>query len=89
MVFDTITDRRSKVGALEAVRDMAKKAGRPKTSTGAAPTVRVEADLKSMLNYMAAQRGIAVAKFTSDLIRPVVEREFAKVAPKLDKGDKT
>lgn len=72
--------------ALEAKPDMAKKAGRPKTSTGAAPTVRIEADLKSMLEYIAARRGVPLAKLTSDLIRSLVEREFARVAPKIEKG---
>jgi hypothetical protein len=67
---------------------MAKKAGRPKTSTGSAPTIRIEADLKSMLEYIAARRGVPLAKLTCDLIRPVVEREFAKVAPKIGGADK-
>jgi len=70
---------------LEAVKGMAKKAGRPKTSTGSAPTIRVEADIQSMLKYIAARRGIPVAKLTSDLIRPVVEREFLKLAPRIEK----
>ena len=74
---------------LEAARDMAKKAGRPKTSTGSAPTIRIEADLQSMLKYIAARRGVPIAKLTSDLIRPVVEREFLKLAPKIEKGAET
>jgi hypothetical protein len=74
------------MGVTEAVRDMAKKAGRPKTSTGSAPTIRVEADLQSMLKYIAARRGVPIAKLTSDLIRPTVEREFLKLAPKIEKG---
>lgn len=73
---------------LEADPGMAKKAGRPKTSTGSAPTIRIEADLQSMLKYIAARRGVPVAKLTSDLIRPVVEREFRKAAPKIEsKGE--
>lgn len=70
--------------ALGTATGMAKKAGRPKTSTGSAPTIRIEADLQSMLKYIAARRGMPVAKLTSDLIRPIVEREFRKAAPKLE-----
>jgi hypothetical protein len=70
-----------------AFPDMAKKVGRPKTSTGEGPTVRIEADLQSMLKYIAARRGVPIAKLTSDLIRPIVEREFRKAAPKIQEGD--
>jgi hypothetical protein len=66
--------------------DTVNKGGRPRTTTGSGPTVRIEADLQSMLKYIAARRGVPIAKLTSDLIRPVVEREFMKLAPKLDRA---
>jgi hypothetical protein len=72
---------------LEAVDTMAKKAGRPKTSTGEGPPVRIEADLASMARYVAAHRGVPVAKLVSDLLRPAVEREFAKLGQKLAKKE--
>ena len=70
---------------LEAVNDMAKKAGRPRTSTGEGPPVRIEADIQSMAKYIAAHRGIPLSKLVSDLLRPVVEREFHKLGQKLGK----
>ncbi len=76
------------MAVLEAGRDMAKKVGRPKTSTGEGPTVRIESDLREMLKYIAARRGVPLAKLTSDLLRPAVEREFAKVAPKIQGAEK-
>lgn len=68
-----------------ATRMAKKKAGRPKTSTGSGPTVRIESDIMSMIRYIAARKGLTAAKLASDLIRPAVEREFAKAAPKIDK----
>ncbi len=75
------------MSVLEAVDNMAKKVGRPKTSTGEGPPVRLEADIHSMAKYIAAHRGIPVSKLTSDLLRPVVEKEFAKLGQKLTKAD--
>jgi hypothetical protein len=63
---------------------MAKKAGRPRTSTGQGPPVRIEPDLKSMLEYIAARRGVPLSKYVSDLIRQVVEKEFADAVPKFE-----
>ncbi len=65
---------------------MAKKRGRPKTSTGEGPPVRIEADLSSMAKYVASHRGVPVSKLVSELLRPVLEREFQKVGQKLAKG---
>ena len=65
---------------------MAKKRGRPKTSTGEGPPVRIEADLSTMAKYVASHRGVPVSKLVSDLLRPALEREFGKVAPKLSQG---
>ena len=71
------------MSVLKAMDNMAKKAGRPKTSTGTAPPVRIEPDIQSMAKYIAAHRGVPVAKLVSDFLRPVVEREFAKLAQTL------
>jgi hypothetical protein len=74
------------MGTSAAGGTMAKKAGRPRTSTGEGPPVRIEPDLQSMLKYIAASRGIALSKLTSDLLRPVVEKEFHKIGQKLVKS---
>jgi predicted DNA-binding ribbon-helix-helix protein len=67
---------------------MAKKAGRPKTATGEGPPVRLESDLYSMAKYVAAHRGIPVARLVSEFLRPAIETAFAELAEQVKTNTK-
>lgn len=57
--------------------------GRPKKATGEGTPVRIDADLVTKARYLAAQRGAAVSELLSDLLRPMIDREFRKAAKEL------
>lgn len=62
---------------------MAKKRGRPKKPGGDGAQVRIEADLASMARYIAARKGSKTIDLLSAILRPALEREFGKLAPKI------
>lgn len=62
---------------------MAKAKGRPKKPGGEGTQVRVESDLATKARYIAAQRGVTVLDLLSGILRPVLDREFRKAAPKV------
>jgi hypothetical protein len=63
---------------------MANPKGRPKKAGGEGVQVRIDADLATKARYVAAERGVTVLDLLSGIIRPVLDREFRKAAPKVD-----
>lgn len=63
---------------MDLVTIMAKKVGRPKKATGQGDSVRVDSDLVKKARYLAIDRDQAVSEVLSDLLRPVIDREYAK-----------
>ncbi len=61
-------------------RIMAKPKGRPKKPTGEGTPVRIDSDIVAMAKYLAARKGIAVSELLSDLLRPIIDRDFRKSA---------
>lgn len=66
-----------------AEKRMAKKRGRPSQPGGEGTQVRLDSDLVSMARYVTARRGASLVKYLSDILRPVVERDFAKAQPNI------
>jgi hypothetical protein len=62
---------------------MAKAKGRPRKPGGEGTPVRIDTDLVTKAKYLAAQRGVPLTTLMSDLVRPVIEREFRKVGKDL------
>lgn len=68
------------------VPPMAKK-GRPNKPTGKGLPVRIDADLVSKGKYLASRRGVSLTELLSDLLRPLIEREFRKAGKELMGGE--
>lgn len=75
------------VSVLE-LEPMAKAKGRPKKPGGEGTQVRIESDLATKARYLAAERGTTVLDLLSGILRPVIDREFRKAAPKTEEGPK-
>lgn len=73
--------------AVAESRPMGRKRGRPRKPTGEGTQVRIDADLVTKAKYLAAQKGMHTSQLISDLLRPVVEREFKKAARDLIDDD--
>jgi hypothetical protein len=69
------------------VDPMARSKGRPEKPGGEGVVVRIAADLVSKAKYLAAQKGVPMSDYLSDLLRPVLDREFRKAGKELLKGD--
>jgi hypothetical protein len=52
-----------------------------------AKTTRLDADLVTKAKAMADDAGLDAAKYLSDLIRPVVDREWIKFQRRIMEGD--
>jgi hypothetical protein len=65
---------------------MAKVKGRPKKPSGEGAQVRIEPDLATKARYLAAERGVTVLDLLSGILRPVLDRDFRKAAPKTDEA---
>lgn len=55
-----------------------KKAGRPKSSDRDDVTVKIDRELKVSADYVAAKRRMTLAQYLTELLKPVVEADFAK-----------
>lgn len=66
---------------------VAKKRGRPKKPGGDGAQVRIETDLATKARYLAAQEGIKLIDFLSQILRPTIERKFGKAKPKNQEGE--
>lgn len=65
---------------------MARPKGRPKKPGGEGTQVRIDTDLATKARYLASQRGMKVSAFLSELLRPVVEREFRKAGKAIEES---
>jgi hypothetical protein len=66
---------------------MAKKKGRPKTSSRTDGTVKMDVILIDKAKILAVARRVSLAELVSELIRGPLEREFAKEMKRLSSGD--
>jgi hypothetical protein len=69
--------------AKKAKRETSGQEGRPPTDT-----VRIEADLARKASIIATVTGTSVSDLLSPVLRPFIEREFAKAVDKLAKEAK-
>ncbi len=65
-------------------RSMAKKAGRPRKPTGEGSPVRIDRDLVTMARTLAGYRGAAISEYLSDLLRPVITKEYRTMVKDLE-----
>ena len=63
------------------------KRGRPKNPTGEGTPVRIDSDLVKKARYLAIDKDQPVSEVLSDLLRPVIEREYRKWEKEHLKGD--
>lgn len=70
-----------------AGRPMARPKGRPKKPSGEGTPVRIDSDIVSKARYLAAQLDVPLSEFLSDLLRPVVDKEFRKAGKDLMGGE--
>ncbi len=71
------------IGNEEAV--MAKR-GRPKKLTGEGSQVRIAPDLASMARLIVGERGIDLAEYLNEIIRPRITRDYAAMIKRLEGG---
>lgn len=57
---------------------MARAKGRPKKPSGEGVPVRIDSDIVAKGRYLAAIKDVPLSELLSDMIRPIVEREFRK-----------
>lgn len=62
-------------------------AGRPKGERDDI-TVRMDKGVVAKCRYVADVRGISLAEYLSEAMRPVADRDFSRAAKKEDHGDK-
>lgn len=60
-----------------------KKRGRPRSVERRDGTARVDADVLKKAGLVARDRGISIAEYLTESLRPLVDREFDKVVAKL------
>jgi hypothetical protein len=68
------------------VTSMAKSKGRPAKPGGEGSVVRIASDLVRKAKYLAAQQGVPVSDYLSNLLRPAIDKEFRKAARDLMDG---
>jgi hypothetical protein len=66
-------------------RSMTKKMGRPRKPTGEGSPVRIDRDLVTMARTLAGYRGAAMSEYLSDLLRPVITKEYRTMVKDLEK----
>jgi hypothetical protein len=72
------------VAALTVDRNMAKKTGRPRKPTGEGAPVRIDRDLVTMARTLAGYQGSALSEYLSNLLRPVITREYRTMVKALE-----
>jgi hypothetical protein len=65
---------------------MAKKMGRPKTSTRQDVSIKFDRVLAARARQVALNRGLSLAEYLSEACRAVVDRDYAKVLRELEGG---
>jgi hypothetical protein len=74
------------VAELEMTTVAKKKAGRPKSQNprGDGLPVRLAPDVVRMAKVVTPMKGLALSAYLSDILRPVVTRDYAQAQRKLD-----
>ena len=52
-------------------------------------SVKIDADVYRMVKTIAAWRGVAVSDYLSEIVRPIAERDLAKVTREASKPEKS
>lgn len=60
--------------------------GRPKTSERDDVTVRLDRGLISKAKVLAADESLSLAEYLSDMLRPSIDRAYAKLVKKIDEA---
>lgn len=55
-----------------------KKRGRPATSDRKDVSVKIDVEVKAMAQYVAVKRGVDLAQYLTESLRPTVQRDFNK-----------
>jgi hypothetical protein len=63
---------------------VSKPKGRPKKSGGDGTQVRIETELATRARYVAAKQGIPLIELLSDILRPTINRMFAKAGKDIE-----
>jgi hypothetical protein len=63
---------------------VAKKAGRPKKPGGEGKPVRIEPELANKARVIALRRGVPLSDYLSDLLRPLIARDYRKTLQELE-----
>jgi ABC-type cobalamin/Fe3+-siderophores transport system ATPase subunit len=66
---------------------MAKAKGRPKKPGGEGTQVRIESDLATKARMIATDEGTTVLDLLSGILRPVLDRKFAKIVKRIDSSE--
>lgn len=64
-------------------RSMAKVKGRPRKPGGEGTPVRIDPDLVTKARYLAALKGVPMSDLISEMLRPIIDREFRKAGREL------
>jgi hypothetical protein len=76
------------VGAFDEGVAMAKR-GRPKKLTGEGSQVRIASDLASKARLIVGDRGVDLADYLSDILRPRIMKDYAAMIRKLEQAEGT
>jgi hypothetical protein len=76
-----------KTAVLDAPMATKKKAGRPATSTRDDIVVKVDRGIVAKARYVAESRRIPLAEYLSELLRPVVGRDFDRATQAAGRTD--
>lgn len=63
---------------------MAKKMGRPKTSIRNDVSIKFDKVLAGKARLIAQGRGIPMAEYLSEAVRPIIDRDYAKLMRELE-----
>jgi hypothetical protein len=67
---------------------MAKKMGRPKSSVRNDVSIKFDKILAGKARLISQARGIAMAEYLSEAVRPLIDRDYAKLMRELEGGEK-
>jgi hypothetical protein len=77
------------MSALVTEMPMAKKRGRPKQPGGEGTQVRIDPLVASKARMVASANGKSIGEYLSDLLRGIVDKDFAKEMRKVSDQDQT
>ena len=65
-----------------------KKMGRPKSSMRDDVVIRFDKRLAGMARMIAHGRGVSMVEYLSEMARPTIERDYAKLMRELEGGER-